>query len=270
VDTPVLGDGRDLIPVDVRLGTLYRVLAPFLAHFLDRLRVPERDSPDVAQDVWLVVLRQAVRELPAEHALHRWLRGDPDAESHMRRWVGSIAYHVVLNYRTRGYRRREKLSPEGVVHMVSRAPGPARQLADAERCEGLLDLLDQLPEARRTVVVMHYFEGRTAMEIARELSIPEGSVFSRIRQARLDLKAIAQRTARSDLHLMLDTQDVDVVVAGNAPGAEADGDSAALHGSDGTGWPPLLALLLLLGARRMAAPAGLHVHQSSRNRQKPS
>jgi len=50
-----------------------------------------------------------------------------------------------------------------------------------------------LPEHQRTVVAMHHLEGKPVDEIAREMSMPKGTVVSRLARGR---KALRRRLAR--------------------------------------------------------------------------
>jgi RNA polymerase sigma-70 factor (ECF subfamily) len=58
-------------------------------------------------------------------------------------------------------------------------PGPAAELADTR--EALRDGLRQLPEAQREALVLAYWGGLTADEIARRSAVPLGTAKSRIR-----------------------------------------------------------------------------------------
>jgi RNA polymerase sigma factor (sigma-70 family) len=239
------------------LDTLYRFLSPFLVRLLRRLRVPDQDQDDVAQNVRLAILREALQALPPHHPICRWLRGEADANHHLRSWVDTIALRVVIKYRTRGGRRHERLAADEFLHQVANGPSPARRVAEAEQGRILLDALDELNGSRRQVLILHYFEGRTTGQIARELAIAEGTVCSRLRLAREDMKEILQRKLGDSLHLMLGAEDLDPAVPvlsallcdvdGKAP---ADPDSGLRDGA----WLGLLAMFLLLARQGVAAP----------------
>lgn len=57
---------------------------------------------------------------------------------------------------------------------------------DADRA--LHDELMKLPEALRTPIVLHYMEGYGVQEIASAMRVPQGTIKSRMRRARLTLK----------------------------------------------------------------------------------
>ena len=50
--------------------------------------------------------------------------------------------------------------------------------------------LMELPEALRTPIVLHYMEGYGVQEIASALRVPQGTIKSRMRRARLTLKQL--------------------------------------------------------------------------------
>ncbi len=54
----------------------------------------------------------------------------------------------------------------------------------------LHDALLRLPETLRTPVVLHYMEGYAIREIAKILRLPQGTVKTRMRKARLSLKEL--------------------------------------------------------------------------------
>ena len=55
-------------------------------------------------------------------------------------------------------------------------------------CERMAQAISQLPESQSQVIYMSFFEGRSHSEIADRLTIPLGSVKSRIRLAVEKLK----------------------------------------------------------------------------------
>jgi DNA-directed RNA polymerase specialized sigma24 family protein len=141
VGTDALSPALDSPRRDVPFDALYQAVSPVLTRILRRIRLDEADRQDVAQEVRLSIFQQAIRGLPPEHPILRWVRGEHDAQRHLQRWVGCVAYHVILNYQMRSYRRREKLSPRGIIHTVGMGPSPAEQAAIARRARELWKLL---------------------------------------------------------------------------------------------------------------------------------
>jgi len=106
----------------------------------------------------------------------------PGAE---RSFLLQTALHVAAHARRTAARRREVLSEES-PELIDPAQTP-EQLADQRRARVLLDrVLDQMTTDLRTVFVLYEFEELSMAEIAEALSIPRGTVASRLRRARSD------------------------------------------------------------------------------------
>ena len=66
------------------------------------------------------------------------------------------------------------------------APRPSRPAPVGEA----LDLLAKLPTPEREIAALHYIEEMPLVEIARAMSIPEGTVRWRLHQARARLRSL--------------------------------------------------------------------------------
>jgi RNA polymerase sigma factor (sigma-70 family) len=147
------------------LGTLYDRYAPALLGFARR--IDANDAEDVVQTVFLRVMRIA----PSFRQ---------EAAS-ARPWLFAITTRV-LQERTRALRRwgaaMLRLGNEATRHHSS-----ALDLRrDLERG------LQQLSVAKRTVLVLAEVEGFACEEIARMLSIPVGTVWTRLHHARREMR----------------------------------------------------------------------------------
>jgi len=97
---------------------------------------------------------------------------DPEA------WLRRVALGVLSN---RGRKVRNGLR---ALWRHGRPPddnGPSGDVVDVRRA------LAVLPESQRAVVVLHHYVGLSVEEIARELSVPAGTVKSRLSRARAAL-----------------------------------------------------------------------------------
>lgn len=65
---------------------------------------------------------------------------------------------------------------------------PDVQLPDEHRYDDLWEAINALPEDRRTAVTLYYYDGLSVEEIASILSLPEGTVKSRLSRARDQLR----------------------------------------------------------------------------------
>jgi len=87
---------------------------------------------------------------------------------------------VSLDYIGRGDQTDEK---NVVDVLVSHEPNPVTQVGNAERNELLRRALDELSDQMRTVVYLVYYQGLKYREAAEVLSIPVGTVKSRLHTA---------------------------------------------------------------------------------------
>lgn len=72
----------------------------------------------------------------------------------------------------------------GVSSIVDLAPSPATHAAAAERDRDLLGALRALPVEAQVVLELHYWEDLSASELADVLSLPTGTIKSRLRRAK--------------------------------------------------------------------------------------
>jgi RNA polymerase sigma-70 factor (ECF subfamily) len=107
-----------------------------------------------------------------------------------------IALRVAAHARRTVARRREVLS-EDAPEIVESFATP-EQLTDQKRARQLLDqVLDNMSLDLRTVFVLYEFEELSMAEIATVLGIPQGTVASRLRRARLDFRERVRAIERS-------------------------------------------------------------------------
>jgi RNA polymerase sigma-70 factor (ECF subfamily) len=155
----------------------------FVWRNLRRLGVPERSLRDAAQEVFLVV--------------HRRL-GEFEGRAPLRSWLYSIVTRVAFTNRRTRLRKelRDVEDPEFVADQASAGPE-----ASAERGEALrlvLELLGELEEDKRTVLILADLEEMTVPEIAAAVNANPNTVYSRLRAARSELRrALNRRGART-------------------------------------------------------------------------
>lgn len=104
-------------------------------------------------------------------------------------WLYGVAYRTAMKSRAMRVKRQSR---ERQVVELSRVEAPA-----GGACEELLMQLDhelnRLPDRYRVPVVLCELEGRSRREVARLLGIPEGTLSSRLAQAK---KLLARRLSR--------------------------------------------------------------------------
>ncbi len=155
-------------------ATIYARWARFVWVSLQRLGVRSADLDDICHDVFIVVQRK----LP-----------EFDRRGKVQTWLLGICVRVAANYRRRAYIRLEQsagdLHADGAVPIA--APEGARPDHEIARrrllhqAEARLNLMSPI---KRTVFVMFELEGLSCVEIAEELGLPVGTVYSRLHAAR--------------------------------------------------------------------------------------
>jgi RNA polymerase sigma-70 factor (ECF subfamily) len=153
---------------------VYRLACWLLSH--------KQDAEDVMQQVFL----QVVRKLPT-------YRGD----SALSTWLNHIAIREALAFRRRRAVRRERESPQPAglaeygshVRVAQRWRGPPAEVINHE-ARGQIDrAIARLPEKYRGVLVLADVEGAHNDDIARRLGLGLAAVKSRLRRARLMMRA---------------------------------------------------------------------------------
>lgn len=131
------------------------------------------DAEDVAQEAFL----RAFRRMSS-------LR-DP---AKFKAWIVRMTWRLALDWR-RGERRRT--AREDAVRVTATAVGSAEADFSAnERQARLWDAIDALPDTLRIVTVLAAIEGHDVREVAALVGIPEGTVKSRLFEARRRLQEL--------------------------------------------------------------------------------
>ncbi|MFZ2102468.1 MAG: sigma-70 family RNA polymerase sigma factor [Oricola sp.] len=129
-------------------------------------------AEDIVQDVFMAVWRKAEYFAPE--------RGTVSA------WIFSIARNVRIDR----LRRQSSRPYEDIAELDLQAPGPdaEQELATSQRAVRVADAMNELPEEQRQIIEMAYMQDMAQSEIANRLSLPIGTVKSRMRLAYAKLK----------------------------------------------------------------------------------
>ena len=142
--------------------------------------VSEPQVADAVQDVFVVVHRR-LAQFDGRHAI--------------RTWLFEIAYRVACDYRRRLQRARSHEPLHERLH--DPAPGPGERAERSDQLRLLNELLDQLDDEKRVVLVLAEIEELSAPEIASLTGVPLNTVYTRLRRARIALsQALAARKIR--------------------------------------------------------------------------
>jgi RNA polymerase sigma-70 factor (ECF subfamily) len=140
------------------------------------------DVEDVVQDVFIHVYR-SIGSFRGESKFSTWL------------------YRLTVNV-ARMHLRRGRSRPRTVDVAVPERPRdsepdrPDTAIDRAQRIRALYELLDTLSEKKRTVLVLHDFEGLSAQQIAEIVEAPVLTVRTRLFYARKELYAALARDPR--------------------------------------------------------------------------
>jgi RNA polymerase sigma-70 factor (ECF subfamily) len=160
---------------------VYEAHVDFVWRSARRLGVAEHMLDDAVQDVFLA----AHRRLP-----------DFEGRASVRTWLFAIAIRVVRDYRRRA--RRKPWTPLfGEDPPDSHQRGPEALAMQGQATQLLRELLEQLDDGKREVLVLTELEHMTAPEISAALGLNVNTVYARLRAARRELNAaLARHRAR--------------------------------------------------------------------------
>ena len=147
-----------------------------LYSFVRKNALQDDDAQDVVQQVYLEALI----------GLHAF-RGDASVST----WMHGIAKNLVRHHHTRGsFKRQEALSEEILRnHSRQMLACPLEQLEQSRQMQWLEQALQNLAPASRQLLILIALEDLSYEDAARRLSIPVGTVRSRLSRARSTLRA---------------------------------------------------------------------------------
>jgi RNA polymerase sigma-70 factor (ECF subfamily) len=167
---PAVADasGRGAAPPD--LAALFRAHGAAVSRWVARLGGPGADVEDLVQEVFLVV--------------HRRL-GEFRGDARVTTWLYEIAIRVVQARRRRArlsswWQRRHAVAAEPPPEVAT----PLDELERRRRAEMVYQLLDRLPEAERTALILFELEGLSGQRIAELTGASLANVWVRVHRAR--------------------------------------------------------------------------------------
>ncbi len=185
---------RSLAAPDAAVQALF-TLVPFVVSLVRRCGVPERDVPDVTQEVFTALLRWCASRPPADLAA---------PEAHLRAYVRVVTVHRAIGYRRRVARRGEQLGWEPGRSgrgdhtpdtALGEAPCPEDLMLELEAslertAETDLDRLAAATDAASwRAFYGHVVLGVPVKAIAEAEGVSAATIYNRLRVARRDLRA---------------------------------------------------------------------------------
>ncbi|MHA3904732.1 RNA polymerase sigma factor [Castellaniella sp. WN] len=132
------------------------------------------EAEDLAQQAFMEAARA-----------YQTFRGD----SQLSTWLYGIALNLIRNYLSRAPERRYDFVGESCLEdMAADTASPEEAVARAQTLRLLQESLDELPESMRDVLLLVGVEDLSYEEAAALLSIPIGTVRSRLSRARTALR----------------------------------------------------------------------------------
>ena len=159
---------------------LFATHAGFAWRVLRRLGVPDADTEDAVQEVFLVV--------------HRKLATYEERGS-VRAWIFAICRQVASHHRRTVMRRDRR---ESIPPPVTPADDPHEMAVRREAVAVVHEFLAQLDEDRAIVFFLADVEEMPVTEIASSLGVNLNTVYGRLRTARLQFEDFVTRRAARD------------------------------------------------------------------------
>ncbi|HEY1697155.1 MAG TPA: RNA polymerase sigma factor [Polyangiaceae bacterium] len=161
-------------PVRLDVASVVREHSPYVWRVLRRLGVAESDVADVAQEVFVVVMRRLA---------------DFEGRSTMRTWIYGICVRTAADYRKRAHRRYERPTDT----LGERVAVEDRALAAREARAELDAILAVLDDDKRAVFVLYEIEELGMSEVAAAVGCPLQTAYSRLHAARARVTEEAKR-----------------------------------------------------------------------------
>jgi RNA polymerase sigma-70 factor (ECF subfamily) len=181
---PLRLDATEQPRIDEQLDvvSIHDAHAEFVWLSLQRLGVADADVEDLLQEVFVVV--------------HRRLASF-DRSSRITTWLFGICMRVAAAYRRRAFRRHERVVAEMPEQAGAEGSDPEQAAATSQAQARLKAALDLMELEKRALFVMFEIDEVSCQDIAEMLSVPLGTVYSRLHAARKDFeRALARLEAR--------------------------------------------------------------------------
>jgi RNA polymerase sigma-70 factor (ECF subfamily) len=155
---------------DLDLGEIYRVYAADVSRWARRLRGPHAEVDDVLHEVFLVAHRRLAE-----------FRG----QARIGTWLYAITVRVVQEHRRKErWLRWLRLDRWWTGETPPPPPTPLEAFESRRATEVTYRLLDGLPEAERSALILFELEGLSGEEIAAVTGEPVGTIWVRLHRAR--------------------------------------------------------------------------------------
>lgn len=163
---------------DALFRTLVQAHGVRLHRFIIKNIGHSTDAEDLAQQAFMEAVR-SYQSFKGQSELSTWLYG--------------IAMNLVRNHLSRApHRRYDFGSDDELAEMAADSPTPAQRLEQTEHMRHLQSALAELPQAMREILLMVGVDELSYEDAAALLTVPVGTVRSRLSRARSALRATLQ------------------------------------------------------------------------------
>jgi len=162
--------GPDVEASGSAIDQLFREQHAFVWRNARRLGCADEWVDDAVQEVFLVAARRLSELTPA---------------SNVRGWLFAIVFRVAQRMQRGRARYRARVQRYAETQAGTQTPSHE---ASSQAARQLRYLLARLDEAKRVVLILMELEGMTSAEVAVVMSVPQGTVDSRLRAARKQLR----------------------------------------------------------------------------------
>jgi RNA polymerase sigma-70 factor (ECF subfamily) len=115
------------------------------------------------------------------------ISGLPRLQQSFRSFLFGVAYNQLKKYYERQRMDAQRFDPAS-QSAADLAPGPGTMVARGVEQQLLLDALRRIPVQHQVVIELFYWEELTSAEIGEALELPDGTVRTRLRRARVLLE----------------------------------------------------------------------------------
>lgn len=138
---------------------------------------PRAELEDLVQEAFLQVYRSI---------------GEFRGQARFSTWLHRVTVNVVLMHR-RAQKSRPALDEELTPELPGSDVAPDEDVMRRQRVRSFYELLERLPEKKRTVFVLHELEGMSPAEISKIVEAPVLTVRTRLFYARRELIQLLQQ-----------------------------------------------------------------------------
>lgn len=163
---------------EVAAAQLVRLVSPILLRYLSARIATRNHAEDLLQECWLRIHKARCTYRPGQPLLP---------------WIFAIAHHT----RVDGFRRRRRIeSYELAVDEIRDSKGPSQEVATVASLM-FSQLLAELPESQRDVIVLLKVCGMSLGEIARARSTTVGAVKQMAHRAYEKLRTLLEEDSKT-------------------------------------------------------------------------